>query len=494
MPLTLYRSALFFFIFALAVSPAASVLADIDSNKLISGLQKLAADSKAATQGAVTVGADDRTMAIDLDSGALVRLNQPAAAVFVANPEIADVQIKTPTLIYVFGKAAGETTLFAVDSTENILLSRKVVVNYSLGRLRDAIKTMTPSARVEVTSMDGGVVLRGQVHTATEAENIRSLAAKFIGSSDAVMNNLEIVGSNQVNLRIRIAEVSRDTLKNIGFNWEWLMNPNRLASRFVLGLASGGRNPGGTTAGNAFSTRFVDPDTFITNYSLSAGFDGSNYDLNGVVDLLHYEGLINVLAEPNLTAVSGETANFLVGGEFPIPIALDNGSLTIEFKPYGIGLGFTPTIIGPNRISMRIRPEVSQLSNQGAVRLNNITIPAITTRRAETTVEMGSGQSFVLAGLINNNGQQDISQYPFLGDIPVLGALFKSDRFRRRESELVIIATPYLVQPSNTAMAIPHDGMRNPTDLERLSTGAQIGIMESAKGKNAVPSAGFVTE
>jgi pilus assembly protein CpaC len=379
--------------------------------------------------------------------------------------------------------------LFAVDEHEQVLLSKKIVVNYSLTRLKESIKTMAPDAKINVSAMDGGIVLNGQTDTAADAENIRNLAAKFVGSTDAVINNMHITGANQVNLRIRVAEVSRDVLKNVGFNWDYLLNPLS-ANRFLFGLATGGRIA--STGATTFSTRFVDPDTFMTNNSLVGRFRNGTWDINGAIDLLEGEGLINILAEPNLTALSGETANFLAGGEFPVPVAQQNDQITIEFKPFGIGLAFTPTIVGGNRISMRIRPEVSQLSNQGAIKLNTLTIPAITTRRAETTIEVGSGQSFAIAGLIQHSTQEDINKYPGLGDLPILGALFKSDRFRRKESELVIIATPYLVAPTSQKMLTPQDGMRNSTDVERVVGGHSYEGLDTPQPK--VPTAGFVTE
>lgn len=448
---------------------------------LVPAATAIAADAK-------ILRAEDVTLRIDLDSGALVRLSQPAAAVFVANPEIADVQIKTPTLIYVFAKAAGETTLFAVDSGEQVLLSRTVIVNYSLTRLRETIKTVAPNANVEATAVDGGVLLRGTVANASEAETIRDLSAKFIGGNDAIINQLTITGANQVNLRIRIAEISRDTLKNIGVNWDFLANP-KIAGNVLFGLATGSRIP---FAGGAFNTRSVDSETSVVNNSIMGRFDGSNYDLNGVVDLLQNEGLISVLAEPNLTAVSGETANFLAGGEFPIPVSQQDNQISIEFKPYGVSLAFTPTILGNNRIAMKIRPEVSQLSSQGSIRLSSISIPAITTRRAETTVEIGSGQSFALAGLIQHSSQEDTNKYPWLGDLPVLGALFKSDRFRRRETELVIIATPYIVRPSSDKLATPTDNMRLPTDGERIFEGKNFAPLQASGQPPA--ATGFMME
>ncbi len=187
-------------------------------------------------------------------------------------------------------------------------------------------------------------------------------------------------------------------------------------------------------------------------------------DLLGTLDLLQKDGLVTTLAEPNLTALSGETASFLAGGEFPIPVSQSLGAVTIEYKQYGVGLAFTPIVLADGRISMRVRPEVSELSNEGSIILNNFKVPALTTRRAETTVELGSGQSFMIAGLLRKHDTNDISKAPFLGDLPILGALFRSTAYRRDETELVIIVTPYLVRPVSGQIALPTDGYRMPDD------------------------------
>jgi pilus assembly protein CpaC len=190
-------------------------------------------------------------------------------------------------------------------------------------------------------------------------------------------------------------------------------------------------------------------------------------DLLGTLDLLENDGVVSTLAEPNLTALSGETASFLAGGEFPIPVSQAIGAVTIEYKQYGVGLAFTPVVLADGRISMRVRPEVSQLSDAGSVRLNGFTVPALTTRRAETTVELGSGQSFMIAGLLQNSNSNSVEKAPFLGDLPVLGALFRSTSFQRNETELVIIVTPYLVRPVSEQLALPTDGYRAPDDIQR---------------------------
>jgi pilus assembly protein CpaC len=194
-------------------------------------------------------------------------------------------------------------------------------------------------------------------------------------------------------------------------------------------------------------------------------------DLLGTLDLLQNDGFITTLAEPNLTALSGETASFLAGGEFPIPVSQGNNAVTIEYKQYGVGLAFTPVVLGDGRISMRVRPEVSELSDAGSVKLSGFTVPALTTRRAETTVELGSGQSFMIAGLLQNRSSNSIEKAPFLGDIPILGSLFRSTSYQRNETELVVIVTPYLVRPVSGQLATPADGYRAPGDLQRVFLG-----------------------
>jgi len=197
-------------------------------------------------------------------------------------------------------------------------------------------------------------------------------------------------------------------------------------------------------------------------------------DIISSLDIAAEDGLVSILAEPNLTALSGETASFLAGGEFPIPVTQGSGNgsaVTIEYKQYGVSLAFTPIVLADGRISMRVRPEVSELSDAGAEKLGGFNVPALTTRRAETTVELGSGQSFMLAGLLRNSNNNSIDKAPFLGDLPVIGALFRSTKFRRQETELVIVVTPYLVRPVNGRMALPVDGYRATTDAEQFWEG-----------------------
>ncbi len=284
-----------------------------------------------------------------------------------------------------------------------------------------------------------------------------------------------------------MAEVSRSVVKQFGINWEAVLT----GGGFLFGLATG--NP--VVAGGTFLTR----QNGVNNLTAS-GTLGSNLDLNVLVDALADEGLLNVLAEPNLTALSGESASFLAGGEFPIPVPGANDSVTITFKKFGVRLAFTPVILDSGRISLEVAPEVSQLSATGAVNLDSFVIPALTTRQARTTVELGSGQSFAIAGLLQNNLNHDISKFPGLGDLPLLGQLFRSDRFQRDETELVILITPYLVRPvSNKRLATPGEGLTPANDIERILKGSNYGDAtgaDSAGGNDVhlIGPAGFIVE
>lgn len=436
-----------------------------------------------------TIIAGNSRIALEVHKGTVVRLRHPAAAVFVADPEIADIQVKSAGIIYVFGRKAGETVLYATDEQERVILNTTVVVDHNVSRLRQAIRAVAPQAVIDVASIDGSVILSGAVATPVEAENIRRTAARFVPDQNAVINQLQVLAPNQINLRVRVAEVSRETLKSFGINWESISR----TGNFLFGLGTGRDivSATGTLPRN---------ETFN---SLFGSYRTGNQDINSAIDALSSEGLITVLAEPNLTALSGETAAFLAGGEFPIPLYNTNNTVTVEFKTFGVSLAFTPTVLDAGRVNLRVRPEVSQLSQAGSVVLNSITIPALTTRRAETTVELGSGQSFVIAGLLQNNTNHDISKVPFLGDVPILGALFKSDRFRRNETELVIIVTPYVVRPvSATRMALPTDGYVAPNDVERILGGLSYRPQlpergEAPRGKDGrglVGPSGFVLE
>jgi pilus assembly protein CpaC len=386
----------------------------------------------------------------------LVRLSGPAATVFVANPEIADVQVKSPTLVYISAKAPGETVIYAVDASDSVLMNASILVEHDISRLRSSLQQLAPGEQVSAASVDGNLVLSGVVSDAGKADKVRALAASIAGEAKGsqVINRMTVATPNQVNLQVRIAEVQVNKLNDIGVNWQ------KIGSELMFMT----NNP----------TNIMGE---LTN-TLRVGHIGGEA-VRATIDALTQEGFITDLAEPNLTAMSGQTASFLAGGEFPVPI---NGSsaatggfptITVEFKSFGVSLSFTPTVIDAHHLNLRVRPEVSELTTVGAVSVpltatSSVTIPALTVRRAETSIELGSGETFALAGLLQQTSQQLVSKVPWIGDVPVLGALFRSDRFQRGETDLVVIVTPYLVEPSQTRLAAPTDGLRFPNDAQRV--------------------------
>jgi pilus assembly protein CpaC len=434
--------------------------------------------------------ATEGQLTLEVSKGRVIRLPRPAATVFVADPEIADVQAQSASIVYLFGRRTGSTSLYAIDENDQLLVRTAITVQHNLSGLRQAIGQLMPEAQVTASTVDGSIVLDGQVDNPVEAQELRELAERYLGEEESVLFRVRIAAPTQVNLRVRVAEVSRDVLKEFGINWEAIFaNGN-----FTFGLVSGRSVSDGL--GN-----FLRSPTGA-NSAFGSWQSGDDF-VNTALDALAEEGLVNVLAEPNLTALSGETASFLAGGEFPIPIDSDEDGLEIEFKEFGISLAFTPTVLSSNRISLRVRPEVSDLSEKGAITINGLTIPALATRRAETTVELGSGQSFAIGGLLSTDIENAISKYPGIGDVPVLGALFRSTRFRSNETELVILVTPYLVRPvDEPVMALPTDGYKAPSDIERILMGrlhsAQLqpgrGGPLNPEGRRLVGPVGFVLE
>jgi pilus assembly protein CpaC len=403
-----------------------------------------------ATAVAAQAARPSETLNLSQNTGTLVRLSSPMSDVFVANDAIADIQVRSSTQLYVFGKTSGETTVYATDKAGRTVYAANVRVGTNTGSVGEMLRLAMPEANIQATPMNNLVLLTGTVGSPDDVSEAQRLVQAYVGEGTQVVSRLRSATPLQVNLKVRIAEVNRSLVKSIGVN---------LFSQDGTGGTKFGITQGsGSATSNPFSIAGIAGGTTL-------GMAGKVFglDLLGTLDLAESDGLVSTLAEPNLTALSGETASFLAGGEFPIPVSQEAGSVTIEYKQYGVGLAFTPIVLADGRISMRVRPEVSELSNEGSLRLNGFNVPALTTRRAETTVELGSGQSFMIAGLLRNSNTNSIDKAPFLGDLPVLGALFRSSSYRRAETELVIIVTPYLVRPVSGQLASPTDGYRSPT-------------------------------
>jgi pilus assembly protein CpaC len=400
------------------------------------------------------------TVRLEVNKGTAIRLPGPASTVFVAAPDIADVQVKSPGMIYVFAKKPGDTVLYAVDDQDRVLLNTIVSVTSPLSRIKGTLDSIHPNNGVTFDNQGETIVLGGTVRSAQVAEDARRLALQQVnGNASKVISNIQVDAPNQVQLQVKVAEVNRDSLKRVGINWQNISN----VALFGTGWASAGfaintiQSTGGAASG-------------LVRLQTNGG-------LTSLIDFLATQGQATILAEPNLIAMSGENASFLAGGEIPV-IAPQGGitnTITVTYKQVGISLNFTPTIIG-DRINLKVAPEVSQVTTTGQVSVPisntaSIIVPAIQTRRASTTVELGSGQSFAIAGLMQRTTKQDIQKMPWLGDIPVLGALFKSDAYQRNETELVIIVTPYFVEPVNGPLRTPLSSRVLPTDADRIVYG-----------------------
>jgi pilus assembly protein CpaC len=417
------------------------------------------------TVTAQSVVEPSKEIVISIGRGELITVPGTMADVFVANDAIADVQVKSQRQLYVFGKNGGETTIYASNSAGQVIWSANVRVGSNIDSIDQMLALAMPEAKIGVATMGTNtVLLTGTVAAPEDAAEAERLVQAFVGESANVISRLKMATPLQVNLRVRFAEVSRSLVRNIGAN--------------LLTVDQTGGFQFGVTTGRAFSPAYTPGSPSGLGVGLTEGPDGSSVvtgaeggttiagfgrllglDIGSALDLAERDGLVTTLSEPNLTALSGETAEFLAGGEFPIPTSQGLGSTAIEYRKFGVSLSYTPTVLSNGRISLRVRPEVSELSTQGAVTVNGFQIPALTIRRAETSIELGSGQSFMIAGLMSNSAQNTIDKAPGLGDVPILGNLFRSKSFRKGESELVIVVTPYLVKPVNDGdIKLPTDG------------------------------------
>jgi len=446
------------------------------------GLGSVGAATPAVAQSRAARPAE--TLNLSQGAGTLVRLSEPMTDVFVANDGIADVQVRSSTQLYIFGKGRGETTVYATSKSGRVVYAANVRVGTNFSSVDEMLQLAMPDAAIRATPMNNLVLLTGTVASPDDSAEAQRLVQAYVGEGTQVVSRLRSATPLQVTLRVRIAEVNRTLLKKIGIN---LLTQDS-TSGFQFGILQGAGiflpNAGETSSQAGAIIRSP------TGSTLSAAGKLFGLDIISSLDLAQTDGLVTTLAEPNLTALSGETASFLAGGEFPVPIAQGNNAISVEYKQFGVGLAFTPIVLADGRISMRVRPEVSELSEAGSIKLNGFTVPSLTTRRAETTVELGSGQSFMLAGLLQNRNRNNIEKAPFLGDIPILGMLFRSTSYQRDETELVIIVTPYLVRPVSHQLATPVDGYRAPTDAQINLEGQTFTGKTGAREPVAVPAAG----
>jgi pilus assembly protein CpaC len=462
-----------------------------------SALVLMALFAVAATEAALSTAKADaadtthRSVKVGLNKSIIIDLPRDARDILVSNPVIADAVIRTPRRIYVTGVAVGSSNVIVFDRAGAQIVSLELEVERDSSTLASMLRRLIPGSDIKVEVVSDNIVLSGTVRNAADSRRAQDIANIFAngganaqpGSTDntstgstggqgadvkisvtsqqdiptsSVVNLLTIEGEDQVHLKVTVAEVQRNIAKQLGVEFSGKFNMGGLAANI--------------TTGNPFA---IANKPLSSNAIAGGWFQDEDNNLMMTIRALEQTGMIKTLAEPTLTAISGETASFLAGGEFPVPTGRDQqGNITIEFKPFGVALGFTPVVLSEGRISLRVKTEVSELSAEGSFVLNgtngnDLTIPGLKVRRAESTLELPSGGSLVLGGMLQDTVRQSIGKLPGLGDLPVLGPLFRSRDFQRNETELVIIVTPYLVKPvARSALATPDQGYSTATDAK----------------------------
>jgi pilus assembly protein CpaC len=429
------------------------------------------------------------SISFESGSGKILSLLLPAANIYVADPKVAEVRPASSTSLFVFGVGAGHTTIAAVDQLGRLLADYDVTVRPSAFGAREAqaaISRLVPGSRVQVRPSGKGMMLTGGVANASDAAQALMIARGFTGGDGIpVENQMTIDSPTQVTLMVKIAEMKRSTARNIGINWQSVGTLGQIGATqgklaLLTAITNGALQCGSGTAG--------------TNLVCGAGTGA----LTAAINTLATEGLAHILAEPNLTVMSGQAASFQAGGEYPYAVpggGANPNAVTIDFKPYGVLLNFVPTVLSTGRINLHVKPEVSQLDSTNTVQLpGGGVVDGLLVRRAETTVELGSGETFAIAGMLQTTSADNNNGLPFLGDAPIIGALFKSNSMTREQTELVIIVTPIVVRPvQNIAqLRLPGEGYKVPNDVDRLLLNHQV---PNANGTVAPPppgAAGFI--
>ena len=482
----------------------------------LGALAFLATGGPGSSQNLMDVGISEagdtnisKTIVLGLNKSTVVEIGTPAADVVITNPEIADAAVQTAERMIFRGVTVGETNAFVFDRYGNQLLNLEIRVEPDLTALSDLVSRHVPDARVSFEAVNSNVLITGLVDNLSQSDQINRLTNAYLGiteeSTNGVINMMEIGARDQVLLQVQVVEMQRSLIKQLGINLDGSTTFGELQGERVVEIfpPEGTDNPlqgleGAPPFQNAFSfgssNAFNIAGTALGGLSTSGVFTNliqgqdEQSSIGLALQALERIGVVRTLAEPNITALSGEPANFLAGGEFPVPVGQnDDGAITIEFRPFGVGLGFTPIVMSEGRISLRMSTEVSELTSVGAfqgasdtalgadgqlVAVQGITIPALSVRRAETTVELPSGGSMMIAGLIESTSSQTIDQVPGLRNLPVLGALFRSRDFLNEQTELVIIVTPYLVEPGAPSdFKTPDEGFAAASDAKTFFLG-----------------------
>lgn len=406
------------------------------------------------------------TLPIPMNRAVVVESDVPFAELSIANPSIADISTLSDRTVYVLGKSPGLTTLTLLDDAGRLITNVDVRVSADVSEFKERLRQILPGEKIEVRTANDGIVLSGTVSSAGKVDRAMELAQRY--APERVTNLLSVGGVQQVMLKVRFAEMQRSVSKS-------------LSSSLALGGSALGGNLGvsggtNTLAGSNGVGRTLVPSDTSNNGATLFGFNAGGLEVGILLEALESKGVVRTLAEPNLTALSGQEATFLAGGEFPIPVAQGDGAVSIEFKPFGVELNFIPRVLDDKVINLELSAAVSSLDAANGVTSNGFNISALRTRRTSTTVEMRDGESFAIAGLLQDDFTDLNGQVPWLGDIPVLGALFRSADYSRNQSELVIIITPHLVTPTRgEALALPTDRVRPPTEKDLFLFGRVTG-------------------
>ncbi|HYC96128.1 MAG TPA: type II and III secretion system protein family protein [Sphingomicrobium sp.] len=435
-------------------------------------------------------------LAVPLNKSQVLRTDRPFAKALIGSPEIADVLPLSDRSLYVLGKKMGTTSLTLYDRNNRLIAVVDVAVGPDVISLKRQLSELMPGDQLGARISNDSIVLEGIVSSGPAADRAVQLAETY--APGKVINLLSIGSSQQVMLEVRFSEIKRGALKDIGFSGFLSGGGDNGFQGAIGGGASLVSSTGTTTTtvplpgGGTTTVTRPNPPTLslgaiVDSFGIfSRVFHIAGLDIDATFNALERKGLVTTLAEPTLVALSGETASFLAGGEFPVPIAqsaTDGGgsAISVEFKPFGVSLAFTPTVLADGVINMEVAPEVSSIDPTASVVINNLRVPGLQTRRAKTTVELRDGESFAMAGLIRRDFQDTIRQFPILGSIPIIGTLFRSTNFQKEETELVIIVTPRLVKPVRAAaMKVPTDRVRPPDEVDLFL----LGRPDSAIGVN----------
>lgn len=406
----------------------------------------------------VDAGSGESVM-LPVGQGRILRFDPPVGSVLIGDAKVADLRVVSPGVVYVYGLQPGRTNLVVLNSDDTARGTVDFWVVPDPRPVQATQRAARPDDAIDVRLLGDQPTAKGNLPDVQGAVDTAAVLDAYAQPNVPPLNNTTVSGSNQVNIRVRFAEVSRTQLLRYGITWDAFVN----SGSFSFGFVSGGALAGEAVQG--------------ASNAVSAGLASGGSSVDVLLEALQANGILTVLAEPNITAVTGQTASFLAGGEIPIPVPVTNEQVGIQYKQFGVSLLFTPTLLPNKRIAMRVRPEVSSLSATGSVNIANLSVPALQVRRADTTVEVGSGQTFAIAGLFQRNASQDIEKLPVVGDMPVIGNLFKSKRFQRNETELVILITPYLVEPTRTR------DLKTPLDSPRGALSGPIATQHTKTNK-----------